>query len=168
MSKLFSGLWNQILKPMFRRPPRRQVAALCWREPASAPGSAPEVLLISSRGTGRWILPKGWPIRGLDLPRSALQEAWEEAGVIPVDAPAVPVGRFASRKVSDSGLAEPSEVAVFSAQVLALADDYPELGQRTRRWASPAEAAELVDEAGLAELILEFGRNHRSGSRAAG
>lgn len=154
MRRLISAIWTQALQPMLRRPPRRQVAALCWREGERGL----EVLLISSRGTGRWILPKGWPMRGKDLPGAALQEAWEEAGALFVEGPAVPVGRFDSVKVSDSGLPEPSEVRVFAAEVRALADDYPEKGQRRRRWASPAEAAELVEEAGLAELIRRFGR----------
>ena len=159
MRKFISGLWSEVLQPMLRRPPRRQVAALCWREGERGL----EVLVISSRGTGRWILPKGWPMRGKDLAGAALQEAWEEAGAIFVAAPAVQVGRFASVKVSDSGLAEPSEVVVYAAQVRALADDYPEVGPRRRRWASPAEAAELVDEAGLAELIRGFAGAARRG-----
>ena len=156
MRKLISGLWTELLQPMLRRPPRRQVAALCWREGERGL----EVLIISSRGTGRWILPKGWPMRGKDLAGAALQEAWEEAGALFAPGPVTAVGRFASRKVSDSGLEEPAELEVFAAPTRDLADDYPEAGQRQRRWVTPAEAAELVDEAGLAELIRRFGREH--------
>ncbi|SFI27577.1 NUDIX hydrolase [Albimonas pacifica] len=161
MRRFISGLWSQVLQPMLRRPPRRQVAALCWREGERGV----EVLLISSRGTGRWILPKGWPMRGKDLAGAALQEAWEEAGARFVETPAVPVGRFASLKVSDSGLPEPSEVMVFAAEVRELADDFPEQGQRRRRWAAPDEAAGLVEEAGLAELIRAFGRGRARPAR---
>ncbi|MDF2231818.1 NUDIX domain-containing protein [Albimonas sp. CAU 1670] len=153
MPRWVSMFWSEVLRPMLRRPPRRQVAALCWRDGEAGP----EVLLISSRGTGRWILPKGWPMRGKGLAAAAQQEAWEEAGVIFETGAPVSAGVFASRKVSDSGLAEPAEVEVFAARVRALADEYPELGQRTRRWASPAEAAGLVEEEGLARILRAFG-----------
>ena len=69
--------WSEVLHPMLQRPKRLQVAALCYRRD----GDSKEVLLVTSRGTGRWILPKGWPIDGLDAGEAALQEAWEEAGV---------------------------------------------------------------------------------------
>ena len=58
---------------------RLQVAALCWRR-----RPVPEVLLVTSLRTRRWILPKGWPHPGLSLPESAAREAQEEAGVIGV------------------------------------------------------------------------------------
>jgi 8-oxo-dGTP pyrophosphatase MutT (NUDIX family) len=51
--------------------PQPQFAALCWRHH----GNAIEVLLVSSRETRRWVLPKGWPIDGLDGPQTAVQEA---------------------------------------------------------------------------------------------
>ena len=56
---------------------KKQYAALPWRYA----GSGREVLLISSRDTGRWVIPKGWPISDLDPSASAAREAWEEAGV---------------------------------------------------------------------------------------
>ncbi|MGL4294307.1 MAG: NUDIX hydrolase, partial [Aestuariivirga sp.] len=55
----------------------RQFAALPWRDA----GHGIEVLLISSRGTGRWVIPKGWPIKGFAPHASAAREAFEEAGV---------------------------------------------------------------------------------------
>ena len=42
---------------------------------------AVEFLLITSRGTGRWIIPKGWPMPGRTLAQAALREAYEEAGI---------------------------------------------------------------------------------------
>ena len=69
--------WQGYVLPMLQRPKRLQVAALCYR----GEGDKTEVLIVSSRGTGRWIIPKGWPIRGLTSAQAALQEAWEEAGV---------------------------------------------------------------------------------------
>jgi 8-oxo-dGTP pyrophosphatase MutT (NUDIX family) len=57
---------------------RTQFAALCYR----VVKKKVKVLVISSRGTGRWIVPKGWPMDGKTPADAALQEAWEEAGVI--------------------------------------------------------------------------------------
>ena len=77
MTRTLTRAWEEILRPMLKRPNRLQVAALCYRTGADGK----EVLMITSRGTGRWIIPKGWPVEGKDGPASALQEAWEEAGV---------------------------------------------------------------------------------------
>ena len=69
-------------KPSNREPdrePRAQFAALPWRR--NADGEV-EVLMITSRDTRRWVIPKGWPIKGIKSPKSAAQEAFEEAGVI--------------------------------------------------------------------------------------
>ena len=57
---------------------RTQFAALCYR----IKSNKVQVLLVTTRRTGRWILPKGWPIDGLTPQKSAAREAWEEAGVI--------------------------------------------------------------------------------------
>src|SRR5947209_14678636 len=68
-------------KPSNREPdrePRAQYAALPWRRNAAG---AIEVLLITSRETRRWVIPKGWPIKGLKSPQTAAREAFEEAGV---------------------------------------------------------------------------------------
>ncbi|TMV51704.1 NUDIX hydrolase, partial [Thioclava sp. BHET1] len=81
--------WRSVVLPLVQRPKRLQVAALCFR----GGGAATEVLLITSRDTGRWVVPKGWPMRGLDAAGAARQEAWEEAGVMGRIA-AEPVGRF--------------------------------------------------------------------------
>lgn len=60
-----------------RQGARTQYGALCWR----LKDGKPQVLLITSRRSGRWVLPKGWPMDGLSGPEAALTEAWEEAGV---------------------------------------------------------------------------------------
>ena len=61
--------WTELVLPLLRRPERMQVSALCHRRDASG---KTEILLITSRGTGRWILPKGWPIDGLSGARFRL------------------------------------------------------------------------------------------------
>lgn len=127
------------------RRPMLQVGAVCL-DPDSG-----RVLMITSRGTGRWIVPKGWPIPGLTLAQAALAEAWEEAGVRAADA--VEIGRYDYGKVQDEGFPVPVEVHVFLLRVDELADDYPELGQRRRCWMTLSEAADSVDEPGLAGLL---------------
>ena len=62
MSNIIAQAWEEMIKPILFRPKRVQVAALCHR---TNTGNK-EVLMITSRGTGRWILPKGWPINGKD------------------------------------------------------------------------------------------------------
>ncbi|HBR36028.1 MAG TPA: NUDIX hydrolase, partial [Sulfitobacter pontiacus] len=82
--------WEGMILPIWRRPKRIQVAALCYRETPEGK----EVLMITSRDTGRWIVPKGWPIDGLDGAGAALREAWEEAGVSKADIESEPIGYY--------------------------------------------------------------------------
>lgn len=132
-----------------RKPPDMQVAAVCI-DPRKG-----KVLLVTSRGTGRWIVPKGWPMPGRSLADAAMQEAWEEAGVRGRVAQA-PFGTYSYDKQQEHGFAIPIEVRVFALEVEALEDDYPELGQRQRRWYRPERAAELVAETGLKRLLREL------------
>ncbi|WP_424979217.1 NUDIX hydrolase [Leisingera sp. S232] len=149
MTTHLTRAWEEIIKPMLQRPARVQVAALCSRSGADGK----EVLMITSRGTGRWILPKGWPIEGKDGPESALQEAWEEAGVKADDISPQPVGEYHFTKRHDNGTEEPVTTLIFEAEVAQLEDDYPESSERTRQWMKPAEAADLVDEPELQEIL---------------
>jgi 8-oxo-dGTP pyrophosphatase MutT (NUDIX family) len=55
-----------------------QYGALPYR---FTPHAALEILLVTTRQTRRWIIPKGWPIKGLRPAKSAAREAFEEAGV---------------------------------------------------------------------------------------
>ncbi|MFZ1469865.1 MAG: NUDIX hydrolase [Paracoccaceae bacterium] len=130
---------------------RRQIAALCWR----MHGSAPEVLLITSRDTGRWIIPKGWLIDGLTEAEAATREAWEEAGVEGRAEPA-PLGVFTYRKGLSSQKTVPCAVQVFALRVEGLAISYPEKGQRKRKWLPLGKAAKKVQEPELRHLILTF------------
>jgi 8-oxo-dGTP pyrophosphatase MutT (NUDIX family) len=134
-----------------RRPPALQVGAIC-RKPESG-----EVLLITSRDTGRWVIPKGWPMEGRSLAHAALQEAWEEAGVRG-RVGMTELGRFGYDKRQNSGFALPVEVALFPVEVMELADDYPEYEERHREWFAPERAAELVDETGLKQILQVLGR----------
>ncbi len=135
--------------PILRRPKRVQVAALCYRDT----DKGKRVLLITSRDTGRWIVPKGWPINGLDGPGAALQEAWEEAGVIKADIQEEPIGLYEYAKGLGEGMTVPVEARVYLTHVHDLTEDYPEASLRKREWFAPKEAANLVDEPDLKAIL---------------
>jgi 8-oxo-dGTP pyrophosphatase MutT (NUDIX family) len=137
-----------LMEPISKRPDYVQTAALCLREGKTGR----EVLLVSSLQTRRWILPKGWPMEGHTLAGAALQEAWEEAGVVGRVAE-TPVGYYTYEKVLKGGLPVGCRVEVFRVDVSDLARDYPEQSKRKRKWATPADAAELVDEPELKALL---------------
>lgn len=152
MTRLMANAWEEVLKPMIFRPKRVQIAALCLRE--SEDGL--RVLMITSRGTGRWILPKGWPVSGKDGAQSAEQEAWEEAGVRDASVLDEPVGRYEYVKQFEDGSSERVETYVYQMTVEELAREYPESLERVRRWMHPKEAANLVEEPQLRDLLLEL------------
>ncbi|MFD1913100.1 NUDIX hydrolase [Halodurantibacterium flavum] len=139
---------RDVVAPMMTRPNYIQTAALCLREKAGRK----EVLLIRSLGTGRWILPKGWPMDGRTLAEAALQEAWEEAGVRGSVLPE-PVGQYTYLKIAQGGVPLPTEVHVFPVKVDSLSGDFPEGARRKRKWVPVKRAAELVDEPGLKALL---------------
>jgi 8-oxo-dGTP pyrophosphatase MutT (NUDIX family) len=146
---VFRRAWTDMFMPMIRRPRRVQVAALCYRETPRGK----DVLLITSRDTGRWIVPKGWPINGLDGAGAALQEAWEEAGVTGAEIEAEPIGHYAYDKGLGNGLTVPVEAQVYLTRVSELEADYPEARERRRGWFAPQEAANLVDEPELKAIL---------------
>jgi 8-oxo-dGTP pyrophosphatase MutT (NUDIX family) len=131
---------------------RLQYAALPFR----LEEGSPQVLLITSRETRRWILPKGNSHPGQPPFESAAREAYEEAGVTGWISTG-PSGRFASFKRLRNGTVAPCLIKVFLLEVREELPDWPERSQRDRRWATPGEAALLVGEAALTELLLNFG-----------
>ena len=82
------------MAPILQWPKSLQMAALCHRGFGDIKG----YLLVTSRGTHRWIIPKGWPIRGLKSNKTALREAREEVGVINSLAIDKPIGSYISKK----------------------------------------------------------------------
>ncbi|TMV09761.1 NUDIX hydrolase [Ruegeria sediminis] len=152
MNDAIRTAWEEVVRPLILRPKRVQVAALCLRQAAEEN----EVLLITSRGRGRWIVPKGWPIDGLDGPESALREAWEEAGVRKGDVSRQPVGQYSYEKFFNDGSAQTIVTNVYRVQVTKLEKKYPEAKQRKRRWVSAGEAANLVSEPELKEILRGF------------
>ena len=128
-----------------------QFAALPWRRGADG---GVEVLLITSRETGRWVIPKGWPMDGVGPSAAAAQEAWEEAGVRG-EVGEVPLGVYGYDKLR-KGERQPMMVTVFPLQVREVHDDWPEKAERTRFWTTPADAAPRVAEPELAAILRRF------------
>ena len=150
MNNPFKKAWEELLGPLLRRPKRLQVAALCYKQAKDS--DAKEILLVTSRDTGRWIIPKGWPIDGKNAPEAALQEAWEEAGVRKGTAGKA-LGHYNYDKELKNGLPVAVETLVFPVQVSEMKDDYPEAAQRSRKWVSPSEAANMVREPQLQDML---------------
>ncbi len=149
MTHTLNGIWEEYLRPMIFRPRRLQVAALCLRQT----DAGPKVLLITSRDSGRWIIPKGWPMTGKTCAEAALQEAWEEAGVTNSQIDDTPMGSYNYDKRRDNGAVEPVTVLIYRVSVTDLADDFPEVDQRKRRWFTPLKAATLVAEPELQAVL---------------
>lgn len=141
------------IRLMMRRPERLQFAALCYRR--TDENSRVEILLITSRGTGRWVIPKGWPMNGKLAHAVAEREAYEEAGV-KGKAEVKPLGTYSYKKGMDSGLEIPCKVQVHALKVSGFANNYKEKGQREMAWFSCEDAALRVMEPELREMIVAF------------
>lgn len=132
---------------------RTQFAALCYR----VKGGKVQILLVTSRKTRRWIIPKGWPMDGKTPAASAAQEAWEEAGVVgkPID---LCLGLYAYNKVldADGGDVFPCIAMVYPVKVKRLEQKFPEAGQRKHRWVGRKRAAAMVSEPELARILRDF------------
>lgn len=140
------GLTNEIMQK------RHQIAALPVRRSSA---HRIEVLLITSRETRRWVIPKGWPWPKKHDRVAAAGEAWEEAGVrgrISRQS----IGTFSYEK-RENGKELPVDVAVFVLEVTEEAERWPEHDQRRREWFPLRKAASLVLEPELKELILAYG-----------
>ena len=134
----------------------QQIAALPYRTFPGGSSSAPLILLITSRQTGRWVVPKGNLMVGKAPHEAAAIEAEEEAGVRGIISP-LPVGRFRYEKLLRGGGSVIAEVELFPLAVTEERKKWIEMDQRERRWFAISEAAAVVDEVELGELIHLFG-----------
>ncbi|TRL39181.1 MULTISPECIES: NUDIX hydrolase [Rhizobium] len=139
---------------MLQRPPQQQYAALCYR---FHPAHGLQILLLTSRETRRWVIPKGWPMKGKKAHAVAEREAYEEAGVRG-KAEKDPFGFFAYVKTRKTGVKVPVRVQVHALQVDEMLESFPEKESRVLDWVSCREAAGRVQEAELRNLILAFER----------
>ena len=140
---------------MFRRPPRLQYAALCYRVKKKT--NTVEVLLMTSRDTGRWVIPKGWPMSGKHSYEVAAREAYEEAGVRGT-VESEPLGSFTYPKVLKDGLKVICKVQVYVLEASDIAKNFKEKGERKIEWVSCDEAVTRVNEPELCNLLLLFKR----------
>ena len=127
-----------------------QYGALAWRRHEGAL----QVLLITSRETRRWTIPKGWPEKRLTPAEAAAREAEEEAGVTGPTSEAIGAYRY-DKRLRDGAVVKLT-VTVFPLAVERIADHWREERERERLWIAPDRAAALVAEPELKALILEF------------
>jgi 8-oxo-dGTP pyrophosphatase MutT (NUDIX family) len=132
-----------------------QYGALPYRFSQDA---ALEILLVTTRGTRRWIIPKGWPIKGLRPAKSAAREAYEEAGVRGRIG-AKPVGFFTYDKLpNEAGVNTTCEVKVYPLLVKRQSEVWPESEQRTTQWVEPSRAIAMIKEPGLKKIVASFAK----------
>ena len=132
-------------------PDRRQAAALVFR---ISNESGLEVLLLTSRGTGRAVLPKGWLAPGEEGYEAAAREAYEEAGIRGrIDRHPIGTYEYWKKRTRHDELLH---VEVYPLEVKHQRKRWPEQASRKLGWLSRTEAAKLVDEPALAALIRDF------------
>lgn len=134
---------------------KKQVCLQSAALPFKRTTSGLKVLLITSRETGRWVLPKGNIDPGATALEAALQEAYEEAGV-KGKAGSKRIGTFHYEK-HDGGCSGLCHVEVFALEVVKELNKWPEKKQRRRVWMSAKKAASKVNERELRKLLLKFG-----------
>jgi 8-oxo-dGTP pyrophosphatase MutT (NUDIX family) len=130
--------------------PKIQYGALPWRL-----GKALEVMLVSSRETRRWVIPKGWPMKGRKPHAAAAIEALQEGGLLgKIDKE--PIGAYQYPKRLKNGAVLLCRVEVFPLRVARQRKSWPEKRQRVTKWFPRAEAALRVHEPELSHLIMTF------------
>jgi 8-oxo-dGTP pyrophosphatase MutT (NUDIX family) len=120
-------------------------------------GRQTEFMLLTSRETRRWIIPKGWPKKGKSPHRSAAREAFEEAGVIGAVSRR-PVGSFSYEKRLKNGGSVECEVRVFPLEVRRQSKEWPEKQERRVKWLSASKAVEKVKDRALSKIIRRVAR----------
>jgi predicted NUDIX family NTP pyrophosphohydrolase len=118
-----------------------------------------QVLLMTSRDTGRWIIPKG-NINGRSTPsKAAEKEAYEEAGVKGTITSSIPLGIYTYSKKLESGEARAATVEVYLLRIKERLKKWPEKSERKLSWVSTKKAVGLIEEPGVVPLLhrlMEF------------
>ncbi|TCA59893.1 NUDIX hydrolase [Rhizobium leguminosarum] len=155
-----AGLLQQLAlvpETLFKGAFLQQYGAVCFRYLGDE--DKVEILLVTSRQSRRWVIPKGWPMRRKKPFETAATEAWEEAGV-QGSVRKKPIGRYTYLKELGPDVVSPCMVDLFQIEVKRLTDDFKERGERVLVWVSPDEAARRVRELELKSLLVSF-RPHR-------
>jgi 8-oxo-dGTP pyrophosphatase MutT (NUDIX family) len=123
--------------------------------PYRVSGDGLQILLITSRDRGRWIIPKGWPIAGLSSSQAAAQEAWEEAGIKGhISAESMGAYRY-DKRLNDDTIRN-CAAEVFALEVVEQRDTWPEQHERRREWFDIEQAIERVAEPELRVLMQKL------------
>ncbi len=136
------------------------MAALPWRV---ASGRL-EFLLVTSRISQHWLIPKGWPMPGKSDRDSALQEAFEEAGIRGVGSRHA-LGRYSFQKALHDGSEMACIMSVFGMSEVAELDSWPEMEQRERRWVPQFEATEMIFDWNLTRFLADITQKRLERSR---
>lgn len=124
-----------------------------------------EILVMSSRETRRVVIPKGWPIRNRKSWKTAEIEARQEAGLVgEIGHRSIGQYQYWKRLPASFVLVK---VSVYPLCVTRQLTDWPEKHERTQSWMAPQDAATLIDETELGDLILEFARSLDTKPKAA-
>jgi 8-oxo-dGTP pyrophosphatase MutT (NUDIX family) len=115
-----------------------------------------QVLLMTSRDTGRWIIPKGNVSAASSPAQAAEREAFEEAGVKGVFVSPIPLGFYTYLKRLESGETRPATVEVYILRVKQQFKKWPEKGERKLAWMSAKKAVRMVQEPGVVPLLLRL------------
>lgn len=130
---------------------RTQFGAICYR----IQRDKVQILLITSRSSKRWIVPKGWPMDGATPVEAVLREAYEEAGVEgKVTGHCVGIYSYVKPLTGQEEL--PCVVALYPVRVMRLERDFPERSQRKRKWVSLKKAVGLIDQPELRQILKDF------------
>ena len=137
--------------------PEKQIGALPYVETERSS----LVLLITTRGTGRWTIPKGWPEPGLSNAELAVREAFEEGGV-EGEVSREPMSSFIYTKRLHLFSWIRCRVEVYHLKVDRQHLSWPEKASRRLMWVEPSKAATFVKESELASVLRQFGRETQS------
>jgi 8-oxo-dGTP pyrophosphatase MutT (NUDIX family) len=117
-----------------------------------------EILVVTTRQSRQWIVPKGWPIKRLTPSKSAAREAFEEAGVRgKVGARAIGAFRY-KKRASGNGADPDYEVTIFPLLVRRQSATWPEFGQRVVQWVDPQRAIVLIRDPELKAIVEKFAK----------
>lgn len=130
----------------------KQAAAFCHKKK----NGKKYVLLVTSRGSKQWILPKGWLEDNYTEKELALLEAKEEAGVITKPKKIKKMGAYRYRKWLSQKRSVPVGVNVYSMPIKRLKKKFKESHQRKRKWVTIRKATKMVSDKNLQAFLKEF------------
>jgi 8-oxo-dGTP pyrophosphatase MutT (NUDIX family) len=117
------------------------------RQAAAIPIKLNKICLVTSSNGKRWVIPKGLIDPGHTAAETALNEAWEEAGLVGT-LTKEPVGSYLYTKLDNT-----YHVVVYLLQVTSAAQNWPERDMRRRIWVNLDKALDQIEDQGLRELI---------------